>query len=242
VTLWWVTLDGGLAAEYDPQTDVSVQERRRAERLARPLDQSRFLAARASLRRLAASQLGCAPQDVPIVADDRGKPSIAGSELRFSTSRSGDVALHAFSWSIEVGVDVEAIRATIDLDAFAARFFSVAEQRALASLLPEQRLEAAFQCWTRKEAYAKGVGDGLSFPLRGLHVGLSGYCRVAPGWSVHDVAVAPGFAASVAVSAADHWIPTAPRVFGSAAPVVPPAGADIGGEPVGCYATMTDDR
>ena len=112
------------------------------------------------------AQLRCAPGDVRIVTGDLGKPRLACSDLRFSAARSAGIALYATSWTMEVGVDIEAIRTTADIDGIAARFMSPAEQRALASLPPTQRLAAFFQCWTRKEAYVKGIGTGLSFPLR----------------------------------------------------------------------------
>jgi 4'-phosphopantetheinyl transferase len=66
---------------------------------------------------------------------------------------------------MDVGVDVELIRADADLDGIAAKFFTRAEQDALASLPPAQRLAASFHCWTRKEAYLKGIGAGLTSPL-----------------------------------------------------------------------------
>ena len=116
---------------------------------------------------------------------------------------------------MEVGVDVEAIRATADVGGIAARFFSQAERRALASLPRGQRAEASFQCWTCKEAYGKGVGAGLSFPLRTVDAWVSGdQPATVSGWSVHNVDVAPGFAAAVAVAGLDEWVPSAPRKLG----------------------------
>ena len=117
---------------------------------------------------------------------------------------------------MEVGVDVEAIRATADVDGIAARFFSRAEQRALASLPRAQRLAASFHCWTRKEAYVKGIGTGLSFPLRNVDV-WDGSRRPATvsGWSVHQVDVSPEFAAAVAGAGLGNCVPEVPRRLGA---------------------------
>jgi 4'-phosphopantetheinyl transferase len=108
-------------------------------------------------------------------------------------------------------VDIEAIRATADIDGIVPRFMSSAEQRLLASLPPAQRLAAFFQCWTHKEAYVKGIGTGLSFPLRDIDV-WDGSRRAATvsGWSVHQVDVAPGFAAAVAGASLGDWVPQDP--------------------------------
>ncbi len=117
---------------------------------------------------------------------------------------------------MEVGVDIETIRATADIDGMAARFMSPAEQRALASLPPWQRLAAFFECWTRKEAYVKGIGTGLSFPLRDVDVWDGGRRpATVSGWSVHQVDVAPGFAAAVAGAGLGDWVPQVPRRLGA---------------------------
>jgi 4'-phosphopantetheinyl transferase len=120
---------------------------------------------------------------------------------------------------MDVGVDVEAIRATADVDGIAARFFSPGEQRALASLPPAQRVAASFQCWTRKEAYVKGIGAGLSFPLGTVDVWVGGRQRaIVSGWSVHQVDVAPGFAAAVAGADLGDWVPNVPRKLSAPSP------------------------
>jgi 4'-phosphopantetheinyl transferase len=111
---------------------------------------------------------------------------------------------------MEVGVDVEAIRKSADLDRIAARFFSVAERRALASLPAARRRLAGFQCWTRKEAYAKGTGDGLALTID-TDVGVGGRSEIGSRWSIHQVDVAPGFTAAVAGSEVGDWSPGAPR-------------------------------
>ncbi len=212
LSLWWAPLDISAPALSGLAIGLSAEERRRADRFALPLHRGRFLAGRGWLRRLLASQLSCAPGDVRIVTDDRGKPRLACSDLRFSSSRSAGLALYATSWAMEVGVDVEAIRVTGGVDTIAARFFSAAERSALASLPAAQRLEAGFQCWTRKEAYVKGIGAGLHFPLATVDVWVGDAQPVAVnGWSVHQVDVAPGFAAAVAGAGPGEWVPPAPR-------------------------------
>jgi 4'-phosphopantetheinyl transferase len=160
------------------------------------------------------AELGCDPDAVPIVVDRGGKPRLTGardSELHFSASRSRDWALVALSRRMEVGVDVEAIDVDIGVERFAARFLSVSEQDALGQLPRAQRRDALFTCWTRKEAYLKGTGVGLSVPPATVEV-WAGDDRpvIVTGWSVHSLAVGPGFAAAVAGAEPRGWGPSGP--------------------------------
>jgi 4'-phosphopantetheinyl transferase len=223
LSLWWAPLDISATALRGLASCLSPEERRRADLFHRPLHRARFIAARGWLRRLLASQLLCAPAEVPIVTGDGGKPGLACTDLCFSAARSEAIALYATSRRMHVGVDVEAIRANAEIDAIAAKFFSPAERRALASLPPAQRLAAAFQCWTCKEAYAKGIGAGLTFPLRTVEVWAGGRQRViVSAWSVHQVDMAGGFAAAVAGDGLGERVPKAPRQLGADVGLVGP--------------------
>lgn len=200
VSLWEVALDDAPPLDDDPEACLSSAERRRAATFLHPHDRRRFAVARGALRRLLAAELGCSPNAVPIVVDGRGKPSLARSELKLSISHSGSVALFALSRDMEVGVDLEAIRQEVDTERLATRFFTVAEQQALASLPPARRRPAAFRCWVRKEAYAKGTGDGIASALLGAtDVGIGGPREVG-SWSLDDVEAPPGFVAAIAVN------------------------------------------
>jgi 4'-phosphopantetheinyl transferase len=212
LSLCWAPLDIP-AADLDQLTSVvSREERHRADRLRRPLDRERFLAARGQLRLLLAEQLSCSPSEVPIVIGEGGKPRLEGSDLRFNASRSSGTALYAISWEMDVGVDIEAVRQTTDILDVGARFFTPAEQADLAALPPSQRLRASFQCWACKEAYVKGIGAGLTLPISTLDVFASNrqHMRVS-GWTVHHVDVVGEFVAAVAGTGLDGWSPSAPR-------------------------------
>ncbi|MGI9184868.1 MAG: 4'-phosphopantetheinyl transferase family protein [Solirubrobacteraceae bacterium] len=207
VSLWWAPLDVCTAARRALEASLNADELRRADRFHRPLDRERFVTARGWLRRLLATQLGCAPEEIQIVLGEHGKPRLAGAELFFNAARSAGLALYATSSTIEVGVDIEEVRVDGGVDGIATRFFSSTERRALASVPPRERLAAGFECWAFKEAYAKGIGAGLTLPLQTVDVWVgAGRPSVVHGWSVHPVAVAPGFAAAVA-AASPRWPP-----------------------------------
>jgi 4'-phosphopantetheinyl transferase len=208
LSLWWASIDLPDAALRDLAGCLSPEERRRADDIGDPLARDRFVAARGWLRRLLAPQLQCLPHEVEIVTGDHGKPKLESSDLCFSVSRSAGYALYATSWKGEIGVDVEMICPMPDMEGIATRFFSRSEQLTLASLPPAQRLTGFYQCWTRKEAFVKGIGTRLGFPSSTVDVWADGaQPAMVSGWSVYQVDVAPEFAAAIACSYPGHLLP-----------------------------------
>ena len=156
---------------------LSNVERERASRFAFERDCGRFVIARGRLRQLLGVRLGVAPDAVQLSYGPRGKPALAaafaGSGLRFNVSRSGDVAVYAFAYDREIGVDVEQVRVMPDADAIVEQMFSLRENAAYFALSPYDRPLGFFQCWTRKEAFIKALGDGLYYPLDRFDVSLA---------------------------------------------------------------------
>lgn len=193
---------------------LSDGETHRAKRLRFERDRRRYVAARARLRRLLAERLETRAGAIELSTGHRGKPRLAGrfieSPLRFNVSHSEDLAVYAFTWGREVGVDVEAVTPWRGADAIAARFFSRREQADYSSLPEAQRTDGFFNCWTRKEAFCKALGEGLHLPLRRFDVSLrpdepARILRVdatpgeACGWRLHAFKPAPGFTAAMVV-------------------------------------------
>jgi 4'-phosphopantetheinyl transferase len=175
VHLWRGELEALCGHEPHWKTVLSPDELKRADRFHFARDRQRFVAARALLRTILASYLDTAPSDLSFVYSKKEKPSLASahsSDVTFNISHSGGIALFAFALGREIGVDVEQVRSDFDLDAIARRFFSEHEQNQLAGLPTEAKAEAFFRCWTRKEAYIKATGDGLSLPLSQFDVSL----------------------------------------------------------------------
>jgi 4'-phosphopantetheinyl transferase len=144
------------------------EERQRAGRFRFDKDRHLFITARGWLRALAGAYANCRPADVAFHYSDRGKPELAGgapTDLRFNVSHSGQMILLAFMLGRRVGVDVEKIRSDFSIAEIAERFFSPAERACLRNLPAAVQHQAFFRCWTRKEAYIKATGDGLSLPL-----------------------------------------------------------------------------
>jgi 4'-phosphopantetheinyl transferase len=148
---------------------LSPDEAARAARFRFERDRSAFIARRGILRLILGRYLGGDAFREAFEMNAYGKPRIPngliGDDLRFSASHSAGTALIAVARGREVGVDVEAMRGDIDPSAIAQRFFSPYEQTILSALAHGLRREAFFTCWSRKEAYVKARGMGLSIPL-----------------------------------------------------------------------------
>ena len=156
---------------------LAPDERQRAERFHFDRDRRRFIAARGTLRAILAGYLGTAPGELQFCYSEYGKPSLsratAGDRLRFNVSHSHELALFAVTEGRDLGVDLEWIRPDVADEAIAERFFSAEEVRALRALPAELQADAFFNCWTRKEAYIKAIGEGLSMPLSRFVVSLA---------------------------------------------------------------------
>lgn len=150
---------------------LSAEEQQRAARFRFPKDQEQFLIARALLRILLGRYLQQPPAALRFGYGAQGKPWLLDeSDLRFNVAHSGDLILYAVQKEREVGIDVELIRAEPSYELIAEQFFAAAEVAALRALPFAAQPQAFFHTWTRKEAFIKARGEGLSFPLDGFAV------------------------------------------------------------------------
>jgi len=201
------------APEANAPLDISAldaYERRRAAALRRPVERALYVAAHGALRRVLGAYTGLAPASVrltrlrcPGCGGPHGRPAVAGPAgrgLHFSLSRSAGLALLALA-SQPVGVDVERVPER-SLAEDAARALHLAELRELARLSVEARPGGFARCWTRKEAYLKATGAGLSRDaLRDRYLGAGSHPPRLPGWTAVDVDVPSGWAAACVVRA-----------------------------------------
>jgi 4'-phosphopantetheinyl transferase len=151
---------------------LAPDERERADRYRFERDRSRYIVGRATLRLLLARYLAAAPRELEFEYGEFDKPYLAGGPS-FNLSHSGEVALYAFADTGEIGVDVELDDADFASERIAERFFSPAEVGVLRSLPAESQPRAFLTCWTRKEAFIKARGDGLSLALDSFDVTLA---------------------------------------------------------------------
>jgi 4'-phosphopantetheinyl transferase len=155
---------------------LSPTEIDRAQRFRFPALSERFVADHGRLRLLLAAYLEADPQGLRFAENEQGKPRLLHGpdcRLRFNMSHTRGLTMIALCLDAELGVDIEAVRQVEDRDDIAAMYFSSSESLALGAY-PEPERDAAFlRCWTRKEAYMKARGEGLSLPLDQFAVSLS---------------------------------------------------------------------
>lgn len=189
---------------------LSARERERAARFKFPADRNRFIGSHGLVRLILARYAEVAPQDISFEIGAYGKPFLPGSSLQFNVSDSGDMAAIALTQDRDIGIDVEHIRPGFAGEEIAERFFSSADVAAYRSLSPEEREHAFFRIWTRKEAYIKAIGEGLSHPLHTFDVSLergaeSALLATRPDpeeasrWTVTDLSLHSEYPAALAV-------------------------------------------
>ena len=186
VHLWRVNLGGEPPHAMDAVLDAN--ERDRAARFVFPRDRNRFLRAHHALKILLGAYLGVPPTAVRVVREPHGKPVLACRSFGFNLSHSDDYGLIAVSCVANVGVDLEVLQLPKDARRLAVSVFSAPELESLAGISDEALDRAFFTCWTRKEAYLKALGVGLTLDPSTVTVGLeSGPLRIeAPARNAHQ--------------------------------------------------------
>ena len=177
-------------------------------------DRDRYIARHGLLRAILGRYLDLVPERLRFVCNAFGKPTLAPGfaqdEMRFNLSCSNGLALFAFARGREIGVDVERVRADVEIDEIARRFFSSAEYIALNVLPPKKAIRAFYNCWTRKEAYIKARGEGLLMPLDQFTVSMMpdepprlldapNDSKEVERWALCHLEPAPGYIAALAV-------------------------------------------
>jgi 4'-phosphopantetheinyl transferase len=189
---------------------LDESEHNRADRFLNPVHGQRFIIARAGLRIMLSLFRGCHPCDVKFHIGAFGKLYLDHLEcrLQFNISHSEDLALMAFAFDGEVGIDIERVR-PVQANTLAKHCFSSREQAELLLCRGDDQLEAFFRGWTRKESFVKAIGLGVSCPLDSFDVSLADssdnvLTRYASdlepsskGWQTYSIATEPGFAAAV---------------------------------------------
>lgn len=148
---------------------LSTDEQTKAQRFHFPKDRSQFIVSRGALRAILGRYLHINPSLLRFECNPYGKPFLTiaqgGNSLHFNLSHSRGITLIAITNNRDIGVDIEGINPEFPCLEIAEKYFSPLENSVLRSLPQHLQTQAFFTCWTRKEAYIKAVGKGLSIPL-----------------------------------------------------------------------------
>lgn len=212
VHIWRIRLDRP-ADEVQRLLALLVQDEVcRSERLVTADLRRRFIVARGILREILARYLGVTAEAVRFEYGEHGKPLLGGNHelsqpLHFNMSHSDERALVAVTTAGPVGIDVERVRNDCACMQIACNYFSPEKYEWLKSLAPSRQSEEFFRCWTRKEAFVKATGRGLVL-LGQFDVTQDGIAALpgmypdateAAQWSLQELAVDPGYVASLAL-------------------------------------------
>ncbi len=193
---------------------LAKDETERASRFRFDYLRDAYVLTRGALRHLLGRYLDCDPSGICFRYGDKGKPELCPpATLHFNLSHSNGIAVVAVASECPVGIDLECLRPLADMEQIAGRYFCPEEALELLALTPHLQQRAFFSCWTRKEAFIKAIGDGLSCPLNSFRVSLlpdsdarlihiNNDSAAAEKWTLHDLPIAPGCVAALAYSAA----------------------------------------
>ena len=219
VHVWCASLNQTVSCVERLTRSLSREECTRAECFYFAKDRLGFVVRRGLLRTILSYYLDIQPDRVKFRYGSHGKPELAEmflrSTLRFNLSHSERLALYAVTRLRSVGVDVEYVRPIADAAEIVQRYFSLQERAAFLELPASLRLLGFFNCWTRKEAYLKALGDGLARPLDAFAVSLApgdsarlrsieGSPRDASRWFLQEMVPASGYVAALAVEGRDR--------------------------------------
>jgi 4'-phosphopantetheinyl transferase len=213
IHLWCTSLNHSNSLVNKLVCILSMDERARTGRYYFEKGRRQFIIRHGILRMILGRYLKAEPSELKFCYGRNGKPRLADTSgnrpVSFSMSSSEGLALYAFTRNREIGVDVECVRDIPEIDRVVNVIFSKREAQVYRALPKDLKRRAFFACWTRKEAFVKATGDGLSWPLDKFELTgdpgepkrlleIDGDWKKAGRWSIYDLKLASGFAAAVA--------------------------------------------
>ena len=184
-------------------------EQIQAQKFKSELLHKRYVENHGRLRNLLSKTLNQPPQKIRIRKAEHGKPYLADyPKLAFNLSHTADRLMIATGWNCQLGVDIEIGKQRKNLSGLVEKCF--AEEEALYwNQLPEiKKNQAFYRFWTRKEAFVKATGYGISLGLNQCVINpenpaeflrVPDNCGHSSVWHVQDIDLGEGiFGALVA--------------------------------------------
>jgi 4'-phosphopantetheinyl transferase len=223
VHIWQTRLDLSCDRIEGLREILSINEQQRADRFNFDRDRKRNIIARGLLRLVVARLSNTSPELLKITSTSHGKPhllhDVRQPRIEFNISHSGELIYIVIGKSRAVGIDVEKVRNDFPMEMIARGAFSTVEFDELMALDPALQLDSFFTCWTRKEAWFKANGEGLSALLDRCGKSLFGQslfgrlpmpitlanleANPVANWTLLDLQVDTGYKAAVVFEGTD---------------------------------------
>jgi 4'-phosphopantetheinyl transferase len=210
IHIWRVEANEANAARLSSSMTGAEHAHARCFRL--PASRNEFIVARGFMRFVLGRYLGVPAGFVQFRERQYGKPELAsqpdGDRLTFNLSHCHGIILAAITVGHEVGIDIEFLNANSSVSEVARIVFSPSEESWLSQLPDDDRQLNYFRGWTRKEAFVKALGEGLSDRIRQVEIVpadgvlLARIAGIPAGdhWIVQDPDVGDSFVAAIAVA------------------------------------------
>ncbi len=210
--IWHISLIQSQDTIETLASHLDENEWAKADKFRFETERLNYVISHGARREILAKYLECLPNVIKFKENYYGKPFLRENKKRiyFNLSHSHEIALLAVAKKRRIGVDIEAIRKNFDEINIAEQFFSTSEIETLQSLPRNLRTKAFFDCWTRKEAFIKAVGQGLSYPLKEFSVAFSPFERArlislentflkTENWQIIELNIADDYASAAAI-------------------------------------------
>ena len=212
VVVWMAQVSTSQDALPSLESCLDAQDRERAGRFHFPEDRARHVLGRALVRKILGHYLSQSPEKIDLACTDRGRPYFPGDEtMRFSITHARDLVAVALTARARVGIDIEYMERKLHLKELAERILSAEDFREFEALPEEEKVAAFFRVWTRKEAYLKATGEGItdalkkiSVSLRAEEIGTIADAREKDGarnWRMHSLSLPANYMGCVACEA-----------------------------------------
>ena len=145
---------------------LPVDEVTRAEKFLFLKDQQRFIICHGILRQILSRYIRVQPYHILFDYNQNGKPSVIPKQnpenYRFNLSHSGDMVLVGITQGAEIGVDIEEMKPIDIMDDILLKNGTNGEVKKYHAIPKMKKKEYFYKWFTRKEAYVKATGEGLS--------------------------------------------------------------------------------
>ena len=148
-----------------------LNDKQRAARFRFPEDRARFVLGRGLLRQCLGRYLGQIAATIKLAYTALGRPIFPQDQtIQFSMTHTHDLVAIAVTARAQVGIDLEYMQSPADLSELAGRILSAEDFRIFQTLSSVEKIPAFYRAWTRKEAYLKARGEGISEGLQQVSV------------------------------------------------------------------------